>query len=84
MSYSATEVVKGWRPGGVRYLLVCITAGVRYCACGRVDGAGRVGTGNIRSRGTNVQDGPGLSCGKEIGAVWVGSDTAAGTLGGSE
>ena len=52
MSYSATEVVKGWPGGvGIRYLLVCIITGVGYCACGCVDSAGRVGVGNAGSRG---------------------------------
>lgn len=70
--------------GGVRarcYLLVCIFACVRYCACRCVDSARCVGIGNARSRRTNVQDGLGLSCGKEMGAVLVGSESATGTLG---
>lgn len=86
MSYAGTDDVKGQRCGGrVRYdLLVRIFAGVRYGACGCVDGARCVGIENTQSEGVNVQDGLGLSCDKEMGAVLVGSEGATRALGGSE
>lgn len=63
---------------------MCIIAGVQYCACGCVDGAGRIRIGRVRSGGTNVQDGLGFSCGTEMGAVLVDSERATGAPGGSE
>ena len=68
----------------VWYLLVRVIAGVAYCACGRIDGAGRVKSSNDQPRGTDVQNRLGLSSGKEVGAVVVSCETATGAPGRSE